>query len=95
MENNGKPHIVSYKTYGLVLLALIILTGISVAITAIDLGTLTVTGALLLASVKTILVLLIFMHLKFDSKILIFMFLFILFSIVSIIIITFLDYLYR
>lgn len=95
MENNGKPHIVSYKTYGLVLLALIILTGISVAVTAIDLGTLTVTGALLLASVKTILVLLIFMHLKFDSKILIFMFLFILFSIVSIIIITFLDYLYR
>lgn len=95
MENNGKPHIVSYKTYGLVLLALIILTGISVAVTAIDLGPLTVTGALLLASVKTILVLLIFMHLKFDSKILILMFLFILFSIVSIIIITFLDYLYR
>jgi cytochrome c oxidase subunit IV len=95
MENNGKPHIVSYKTYALVLLALIILTGISVAITSIDLGTLTVTGALLLASVKTVLVLLIFMHLKFDSKILTVMFLFILFSIVSIIIITFLDYLYR
>jgi cytochrome c oxidase subunit IV len=95
MENNGKPHIVSYKTYALVLLALIILTGISVAITSIDLGTLTVTGALLLASVKTVLVLLIFMHLKFDSKILTIMFLFILFSIVSIIIITFLDYLYR
>lgn len=95
MENNGKPHIVSYKTYALVLLALIILTGLSVAITSIDLGTLTVTGALLLASVKTVLVLLIFMHLKFDSKILTIMFLFILFSIVSIIIITFLDYLYR
>lgn len=95
MENNGKPHIVSYKTYALVLLALIILTGISVAITSIDLGTLTVTGALFLASVKTVLVLLIFMHLKFDSKILTIMFLFILFSIVSIIVITFLDYLYR
>jgi len=95
MENNGKPHIVSYKTYGLVLLALIILTFISVAITHIDLGPLTVSGALLLASIKTLLVLMIFMHLKFDSKILTVMFLFILFSLVSIIIITFLDYLYR
>lgn len=94
MENN-KPHIVSYKTYGLVLLALIVLTVISVAITQIDLGPLTVTGALLLASIKTFLVLMIFMHLKFDSKILTIMFLFILFSLVSIIIITFLDYLYR
>lgn len=95
MEHNDKPHIVSYKTYGLVLLALIVLTVLSVAITSIDLGPLTITGALVLASLKTILVLMIFMHLKFDNRMFTFMFIFVLFSIVSIIIITFLDYLYR
>lgn len=88
-------HIVSYKTYLLVLFALIVLTALSVAVTSIDLGPLTVTIALLLASVKTILVLMIFMHLKFDQKIFTIMFVFILFSLVSIIVITFLDYLYR
>jgi cytochrome c oxidase subunit IV len=95
MEHKDKPHIVSYRTYGLVLLSLIVLTILSVAITSIDLGPLTVTGALVLASLKTILVLMVFMHLKFDNWIFTIMFIFVLFSIVSIIIITFLDYLYR
>lgn len=69
MENHDshEPHITSYGTYTLVWLALMILTGVTVAVAGIDFGALTVAIALLVASVKTWLVLTIFMHLKFES----------------------------
>ena len=68
MEKDQHTHIVKYKTYVFVLIALLAMTSISVAVTGINLGPYTVTVALLLASFKSILVLLIFMHLKFDKK---------------------------
>lgn len=69
MENHDshEHHITSYGTYTLVWLALMILTGVTVAVAGIDFGALTVAIALLVASVKTWLVLTIFMHLKFES----------------------------
>ena len=93
MEKNH--HIVSYKTYLVILVALLILTGISVAITRVELGPLSVTAALLLASAKSTLVLIYFMHLKFDSKIFAIMVGLVLFVFVVVIVITFLDYLFR
>ncbi len=95
MENNGKHHIVPYKNHVIVLLVLIMLTIVSVAVTSIDLGPLTVTVALLLATAKALIVLIYFMHLKFDNIIYSFMVAFVMFSIISIIVITFLDYLFR
>jgi len=94
MENE-KHHIVPYSTYLLILAVLLILTGISVAVTHINLGTLTVTVALLIAAVKSSLVLAIFMHLKFDNKMYSLMAIGVVLLIGVMIFITFLDYLYR
>jgi len=93
--DNEKPHIVPYKTYILVLAGLLVLTGISVSVTQINLGTLTVTIALLIAALKSSLVLSIFMHLKFDNKMYSFMAIGVVLLIGVMIFITFLDYLYR
>ncbi|BAX79617.1 cytochrome C oxidase subunit IV family protein [Labilibaculum antarcticum] len=88
-------HIVKYKTYVFVLIALLFMTFASVAITSINLGPYTVSAALLLASIKSILVLLIFMHLKFDKKFYSLMVGGVLLLFACVIFITFLDYLYR
>ena len=67
MENE-KNHIIPYKTFLFVLAGLITLTLISVTLTQIYLGTLTVVIALIIAGVKSSFVLRIFMHLKFENK---------------------------
>lgn len=88
-------HIVSYRTYGLILLLLLVLTGISVAVTQIELSKWTTAVALLLASVKSFVVLAIFMHLKFDQRIFKLMVAFIFLLFVAVIVVTFLDYAFR
>ena len=94
MENE-KHHIVPYSTFLLVLFGLLILTGISVAVTHINLGVLTVTIALFIAAVKSSLVLSIFMHLKFENRMYSLMAIAVILLIGIVIFITFLDYLYR
>jgi len=93
--SNEKHHIVPFRIYVWVLLALLLLTSSSIAITHIELREYTVAGALLFAVIKTFLVMYYFMHLKFDKPYIRLMVgaVFALFLIV--IIITFLDYLYR
>jgi cytochrome c oxidase subunit 4 len=90
-----KHHIVPYRVYVIILVALIALTLLSVAITSIELGEFTVAGALVLACVKSFLVLAYFMHLKFDKLYIKLMVGFVFAVFVVTIIITFLDYLYR
>ncbi len=92
MNNNSQHHIVKYKTYFFVLLALLIFTSFSVAITRIDLGRLAIVSALLLASVKSSLVLWYFMHLKYENRVLRLMVALVLFVFVVVMIITFFDY---
>ncbi len=90
-----KHHVVPYRVYIIILLTLLALTFASIGITSIEMGKFTVTAALVFACIKTYLVLTYFMHLKYDKKYIVAMvaFVFILFFVV--IIITFLDYLYR
>ena len=95
MSNSEKHHTVSYRTYFFILLALLILTGLSVAVTRVDLGGLPVFVALLLASVKSALVLTYFMHLKFDNKLYAIMVGLVLAIFVIVVVITFLDYSFR
>jgi cytochrome c oxidase subunit IV len=90
-----KHHIVSYKNNALVLVALLILTFLTVAITSVELGPLNVTAALLIASLKVGIVLAYFMHLKFDHKIFTIMVVMVVLVFTSLIVITFFDYLYR
>jgi cytochrome c oxidase subunit 4 len=51
-----------------VLLGLLVLTGVTVAVSRIELGALNIWAAILIASVKSSLVLLFFMHLKFEGR---------------------------
>jgi cytochrome c oxidase subunit IV len=67
MEHNN-VHIFEYKTLGLVLAALLAMTGVTVGAAAIDLGWLNIWIALMIASIKAGLVLVVFMHLKFAGR---------------------------
>ena len=93
--DNGKNHIIPYRTFLYVLALLVTLTLTSVAITQIYLGTLTVVLALLIATIKSSFVLRIFMHLKFENRMFSVIVIAVVLLISVVIIITFLDYLYR
>lgn len=93
--DNHATHIVPYRTYIVILLALLTFTALSILITSYDLGPLAVSTALLFASLKTTLVLLYFMHLKFEQKIFGIMVAVVLIVFLIVIVITFLDYSYR
>lgn len=94
MENE-KQHIIPYRTLLIVLALLITLTLISVLVTQISLGTMTVAIALLIAAVKSSFVLRIFMHLKFENRFLSSMVIAVILIICAVIFITLLDYIYR
>jgi len=64
-EHNHEP--VPYRTFILIWVVLLFLTGVTVAISRVDLGALNIWVALTVASIKSSLVLLIFMHLKQES----------------------------
>lgn len=93
--DNENNHIIPYRTFLYILVLLITLTLTSVAITRIYLGTFTVMLALLIAAVKSSFVLRIFMHLKFENKLFSIAVVGVVLLISVVIIITFLDYLYR
>jgi cytochrome c oxidase subunit 4 len=88
-------HISSYSSHAIVLIALLILTAISVSATGWHLGAFTVAVALLIASIKVATVIINFMHVKHESIFVKAMVggVFVLFTLV--IIITFIDYYLR
>lgn len=94
MENE-KDHIVPYKTLLGILALLIVLTLISVAVTRIYLGALTVFIALLIATIKSTFVTRVFMHLKFESRMFTLMVSGVALLIALVIIVTLTDYLFR
>ncbi|PLX94264.1 MAG: cytochrome-c oxidase [Desulfuromonas sp.] len=58
---------VPYRTFILIWVALLILTGITVAVSRVDVGALNIWVALGVASIKSSLVIFFFMHLKQES----------------------------
>ena len=60
-------HIVTFKTNVAVWLALLALTGVTTGVAFIDLGPLNSVVALVIATCKALLVVLIFMHVKYAS----------------------------
>ena len=60
-------HVVSLKTNVAVWLALLVLTGVTTGIAFVDLGPLNTIVALVIATCKALLVVLIFMHVKYAS----------------------------
>ncbi|MCP4673581.1 MAG: caa(3)-type oxidase subunit 4 [Desulfobacula sp.] len=75
MQNKTYQHIMEYKTHVLVLAGLLVLTGITVSVSYIDLGQFNVWIALCIASLKCSLVLMFFMHLKYENRVLVLSFL--------------------
>ena len=65
-----KIHLVKYRTYVLVWLGLVVLTGITVSLAGMNLRHLSVFIPLLIAALKSGLVLGYFMHLKFERGLL-------------------------
>tara|TARA_B100000959_G_C14843291_1_gene566994 strand:- start:347 stop:715 length:369 start_codon:yes stop_codon:yes gene_type:complete len=66
---DDKHHIISIKTYLMVFISLLLLTVLTVLASMIDFGSFNIVLALLIASFKSSLVLLFFMHLYYDNKI--------------------------
>lgn len=67
-SQHTETHIVGHGTYLLVWAGLVALTGLTVALAGIDLGRWIVVTALVIASVKSYMVLNIFMHLRFEER---------------------------
>jgi len=88
-------HIVPYRTFLLVWIVLLILTGVTVAVAQFNLGALNVWVALGIATLKAGLVVAVFMHMKYETP----LFKLALLSALAILAIfigmTFLDVLYR
>ena len=95
MSANEKHHISSYKQHIIIWLILLVLTVITVAVSTVDLKSLTVTVAITIATVKALVVALYFMHLRFDRKILGIFFLVTMLIFVAVLLLTFLDYGFR
>lgn len=90
-----KTHILSFKTQLIIMGILIILTLLAVGVTKINLGSAAVIVILSIAAIKTFLVMSYYMHLKFDKpfyRIMVTL-LFVLF--LAVLLVTFLDYIYR
>ena len=69
MQIPEEQHIISYKVLGRILLILLGLTGLTVAMSYVDMGFFNVPLALLIASTKATFVLLFFMHLKYEERV--------------------------
>jgi cytochrome c oxidase subunit 4 len=69
LENNNQHRVVSYGKYILIWFGLIALTGATVTFAGMNLGRWIIITALSIASMKSMLVLNIFMHLKFEDRI--------------------------
>jgi len=70
LDSNADIHILSYKQLVVILSILLILTCTTVGVASIDLGALNIWAALGIAAIKSTFVLLYFMHLKYESRLL-------------------------
>lgn len=70
MKTSKENHqLISYKTLMEILGLLLALTGTTIGISMVDLGKLNIWAALLIASTKCTLVVLFFMHLKYEHRV--------------------------
>jgi cytochrome c oxidase subunit 4 len=92
---NEHHHIVSYSKLTCIWLALLALTAMTVAITRVDLSCYKVLAALTIACVKSGLVIAVFMHMKYEGRLLRWLLFLALVTLAIFIGFTFFDVLYR
>jgi len=90
-----EAHVVSYRTYILVWIGLLILTTVTILAAQVDLGAWNIWLALGIATVKSALVVLFFMHMKYEHWLLRLFFLGALATLAIFIGLNFFDILYR
>ncbi len=95
MEEKQERHIVRARTFVLVWIALVILTGVTIMAAEMRMGEWSMLANLLIASTKASLVLWFFMHLKYEKKFFKMLFLVPVATITIIIGLTFFDIWYR
>jgi cytochrome c oxidase subunit 4 len=88
-------HIVGYRTLIGIWLALLALTALTVGITRVELGGFKVLGALAIACLKAGLVIAVFMHMKYEGRLLRWLLFLALLTLAIFIGFTFFDVLYR
>ncbi len=69
MDNEEKQHVLSFTQLGMVLAILLVLTGATVGVSYIDMGFFNIPIALGIACTKVTFVLLFFMHLKYEGRV--------------------------
>ena len=94
MEHD-QPHIGQSKTYVIIWLTLLALTGTTIVVAGMRLGAFSMTASLLIASIKASLVLWFFMHLKYEQKLFKLLFLVPVATLTVVIGLTFFDIWYR
>ena len=92
---NEHHHIVSYRKLTAIWLVLLLLTALTVGITRVDLGGYKVLTALTIACVKSGLVIAVFMHMKYEGRLLRWLLFLALVTLAIFIGLTFFDVLYR
>lgn len=90
-----KQHISSYQSHIFVLITLLLLTAASVAVTSVEMGPFNTLVAMLIAGSKAAIVLVWFMHLKFDNKIYAIFTTLVFVIFLLVLYVTFFDYSYR
>jgi cytochrome c oxidase subunit 4 len=94
-HGHDEPHLLPYKTYVLVWLGLCTLTLITVAVSYLNLRHVTLIVAMGIASLKCTLVILWFMHIKFEKRVLWWFLIACIVTLAVFILLTFADYAYR
>lgn len=84
-----------YQGYGKILIILLLLTTVTISATSIDLALWSVIIALLIACIKGGLIIMYFMHLKFENKLLKGLVVGVILLFAAVLAITFVDYLNR
>ena len=68
-KESNKHQLVGYGTYVLTWLGLLVLTAATVTVAGMRLGNFSVFTAIVIASIKSTIVLMFFMHLKYESRV--------------------------
>jgi cytochrome c oxidase subunit IV len=91
-QDSGSTHVVPYTSYLLIWFGLLVLTSLTVSLAGISLGNWVIITSLAIASTKALLVLNVFMHLKFEDRLFRWFALVALLTLVIFIGLTFFDY---
>lgn len=92
---NAKHPPIPLATYVMIWVALLVLTAVTITAASLHLGGFSVLAAIFIATVKGVLVLLYFMHLKYEDRVFAGMLLLALFTLTIIMVLTFFDVLLR